>query len=309
MTFYEKRTRLLKVIPSLAGVLLLIPVSSCAVFSYRASRWEKTVTRDPDGVLAHARARTWEGDGTSILLVHGFGDGPHVWNELGPPLASEGFHVRAMRLPGWNEPIEVKRTVTRDDWRNAVLQEAARLNERQRPLIIMAHSLGGCIVSDLIQAGRLQPDALVLYAPLFRVSDARSPLVSSRSWFQVGRKVLPDSFIIESLFDEQASTGTARPKSKRDPFNPKNIFIQMFALMDERAENPTTAPCPVLLIVTDQDKVINTSVALNWFEELDAPEKTLRRESDSGHAMPLDVEILAETEKLLHWFTTQGITP
>jgi alpha-beta hydrolase superfamily lysophospholipase len=300
---------LTKPVMLVSGLALLIPVSSCAVFSIRASRWEQNVTRDPDGVLSHARARTWPGDGPSMLLVHGFGDGPHVWNKLGPALADNGFHVRAMRLPGLNEPMEVKRSVTREDWRTQVLIEMSALETREQPVVVMAHSLGACVVSDLVQGGQLQPDALVLYAPLFKVSDERSPGVSSRTWFNIGQRVLPDSFIVESIFDEQAARGTARPKTERDPYNPKNIFAQMFALMDERAAKPVQAPSPVLMVVTDQDKVIHTPVALSWFEDLQAPAKTLRTESDAGHAMPLDLETRAETQKLVHWLDTQGITP
>jgi len=293
----------------LLGLCILLPLSSCAVFSYRAHRWEKSVSRDPDGVLTHAKAKTWEGVGPSILLVHGFGDGPHVWNKLGPELATSGYHVRALRLPGWNEPLDVKRSITRDDWRNQVLKEANVLRERNQPLLIMAHSLGACIVSDLVQSGRLTPDAIVLYSPLFRVSDARSPIVSSRTWFHIGTRILPDSFIIESIFQEQAQNGVARPPTKRDPFNPKNVFIEMFQLMDEREAAPMELPCPLYLIVAEQDRVINTPVAMTWFDEVEAPVKKLRKDPTAGHAMPLDLETLAETRNLLVWFDQQGITP
>lgn len=293
----------------LPGLFLLLSVSSCALFSYRARRWENTVSRDPDGVLSHARARTWEGEGPSILMVHGFGDGPHVWNKLGPSLAAEDYFVRAMRLPGWNEPIEVKRSITREDWRQQVLLEMSELEQRNQPVIVIAHSLGACIVSDLVQSGQLTPDALVLYAPLFRVSNARSPVLSSRTWFEVGRRVLPDSFIVESVFNEQASNAAARPPSQRDPFNPGNIFTELFALMDEREARPLNLPCPITLVVTEQDRVIDAESALDAFERFQAPEKVLRRENKAGHALPLDLETLAETECLVLWFTQQGITP
>lgn len=309
MDLHKLFTNIRKPFMVLMVLAFFIPVSSCAVFSFRAQRWEQKVSRDPDGVLSHARARTWEGSGPSILLVHGFGDGPHVWKQLGPSLAAAGYHVRAMRLPALNEPIEVKQSVSRDDWREQVLSEAAELEKRGRPVIVLAHSLGACVVSDLVQGQQLHPAALVLYAPLFRVSDKRSPVLSSRTWFNIGRRILPDSLIIESLFDEQASNTTARPATERDPFNPKELFIQMFELMDERAEKPVQASCPVMLVVTPQDKVIHTPTALAWFDQLEAPVKQLREEDGAGHAMPLDLDTPAETGHLLHWFTTQGLTP
>lgn len=293
----------------LAGVLLLLPVSSCAVFRLRAQRWESSVTRDPDGVLSHARARTWEADGPSVLLVHGFGDGPHVWNSLGPELTAKGFYVRALRLPGWNEPLEVKRTVTREDWRDQVLQEADSLQSRNQPLVVMAHSLGGCIVADLVQSGHLRPDALVLYAPLFRVSNARSPVFSSRTWFKIGRRVLPDAFIVESVFQEQAQHRPPRPPEERDPYNPKEVFIQIFELMNEREALPVVATCPVLLVVAEGDRVINTPVALDWFAALQAPSKTLRTDPEAGHVLPLDLDPASESEQLLLWLQEQEIQP
>ena len=290
----------------LTGLGLLIPVSSCAVFSHRAKQWEKTVRRDPDGVLSHARSRTWEGQGPGILLVHGFADGPHLWKTLGPSLAEQGYHVRAIRLPGWNESIEVKRHTSRNEWRKAIQSEMAALEQRGQPVILMAHSLGACIASDLTQSGTITPEALVFYAPLFRVSNTRSPFLTTRTWYKIGSRILPDSFIVESLFREQAVSGQARTPAERDPFNPKPIFTQIFTLMEEREQLPLTLPCPIMMVVSPHDKVIDTPTAMEWMESVQAPAKLLRHEPETGHVIPLELDPTMESTLIHTWIQEQG---
>jgi len=288
---------------------LLMGFTSCAVFKCRYESWNQKVVRGPDGVIQAAQARSWGSGDHALLLVHGFGDGPHVWKKLGPELAERGYRVRAMRLPGWNEPIEVKRDIKLADWEHAIIDEAQRLKQEHDKVAVLAHSLGGCISTKLVQSGDLPADALVLYAPMFGVSSERSPLLDTRTWYRIGDLVLPDDMILESLFPDHARVTEPRPRTERDPFVPVGMYHLLYTEMDRRDAQVPIIRIPVRLVLPGEDRVVDSPKARAWFHNLTAPTKTLYTDDPSGHVLPLDIDKLAEADRLVIWLTEQGITP
>lgn len=289
--------------------LLLLPFTACTTMNIRYHQWDKSVLRGNDGVLDFARPQSYGQGNRALLLVHGFGDTPAVWSALAPALAERGYHVHAMRLPGWGEPVDRKRGLRLEDWENAIIQEADRLARDHEKVAVLAHSLGGCLSTVLAQSGRLPAQALVLYAPMFEVSSARSPLLKTRTWFEVGDKILPERLIIESLFADHARVNTPRPKSQRDPFNPKNIFRMLYAEMDRFENQSPSLDLPLRLVLPGEDRVIDSRRTLIWYDQLQAPVKTLHTEIDAGHVLPLDMDVLAESDRLAVWLSEQGIAP
>ncbi|MDA3874769.1 MAG: alpha/beta fold hydrolase [Kiritimatiellae bacterium] len=308
----NKQIRIIKWLRRLlviSGGLFLLPLCSCAVFTYRYNSWDKNVTRTPEGVLEFAQASTRGHGDNALLLVHGFGDGPHVWNHLAPELARKGYTVRAMRLPGWNEPIETKRNITLDDWERAIQRELVELNDTHNKVGVLAHSMGGCLVTVLAQKNQLDADALVLYAPMFEVSSARSPILKTSTWFKIGDTILPERMIIESMFADHARVNKPRPKTRRDPFSPLNIFRLLYADMDRFDAQTPSISIPVRLVLPGKDRVVHSPRSRQWFDSLRAESKTLHEETPAGHVLPLDVDVLAEVDRLTIWLSEQGIAP
>lgn len=293
----------------LSAGLILLPFCSCAVFTYRYHSWEKNVTRTPEGVLEFAQASTRGNGKHALLLVHGFGDGPQVWNHLAPELAQKGYTVRAMRLPGWNEPAEAKRDITLSDWEHAIQTELQELKDTHEKVGVMAHSMGGCLVTVLAQKNQLDADAMVLYAPMFEISSARSPLLKTSTWFKIGDQILPEDMIIESLFADHARVNEPRPKTQRDPFSPLSFFRLLYAEMDRFNAQTPAISIPVRLVLPGEDRVVCTRRSREWFESLQTESKTLHEELPAGHVLPLDVDVLAEVDRLTVWLSEQGIAP
>ena len=59
-----------------------------------------------------------------ILLIHGLGDSPFTFSDLGPALAKMGFLARAVLLPGCGTRPEDHIGIELDDWRQAVAEQA-----------------------------------------------------------------------------------------------------------------------------------------------------------------------------------------
>lgn len=291
------------------ALLCFIPLTACTTMKVRHHQWEKSVTRTADGILDFAQPQHYGQGNQALLLVHGFGDSPSVWSALAPELAKQGYDVYAMRLPGWGESIARKREISLDDWESAIIENITLLREDHEKVAVLAHSLGGCLSTVLAQSNRLPADALVLYAPMLEVSSARSPLLKTRTWFKIGDKILPDSMIIESLFADHARVIQPRPKSERDPFSPKNIFKMIYAEMDRFEAQPPEMQIPLRLVLPGEDRVIKSERSLAWFKTLQSPTKTLYIDEPSGHVLPLDMDVLAESDRLVIWLTEQGIAP
>jgi len=287
----------------LSGLLaaLLLPMGACAVFNVRYRSWDRGIERKEDGVAVFALPYTLgEGD-TALLLVHGFGDSPQVWSRLAPELAERGYTVRAMRLPGWGEPPAVKRTLTREQTFGAIESEIEALREAHEHVAVLAHSMGGALTLWLAVQDRLDTDGLVLYAPMFEISDERSPVLSTRQWFEAGDRILPRRMLVESLFPDHTRVHPPRPRTLRDPFVPNHIYRLLYQTMDELRKAAATMDVPVHLVLPGEDRVVRSDAASEWFESLTAPVKTLHIEEPAGHVLPLDLNFSREADRIHLW--------
>ncbi len=281
--------------------VLLLPMGACAVFNVRYRSWDRGIERNEDGVAVFALPYTLgEGD-TALLLVHGFGDSPQVWSRLAPELAERGYTVRAMRLPGWGEPPAVKRTLTREQTFGAIESEIEALREAHEHVAVLAHSMGGALTSWLAVQDRLHTDALVLYAPMFEISDERSPVLSTRQWFEAGDRILPRRMLVESLFPDHTRVHPPRPRTLRDPFVPNHIYRLLYQTMDELRDTGARLDFPVHLVLPGEDHVVSSDTANAWFDALTTPVKTLHIEEPAGHVLPLDLNFSREADRIHLW--------
>lgn len=301
--------RMFRTLGILAAVWVGAMISSCAVFNWRYQQWNAEVVRNDAGVLSHAEARSFGHGDHALLLIHGFGDGPHVWDPLALELEAQGFAVRCMRLPGWNEPIEVKRRIQLEDWEEAVTREFNALSATHKSTGILAHSLGGALAVSMVQSGALQPEALVLYAPMFAISNDRSPLLPTRTWFRIGQTLLPDGMILESLFEEQSETGRARPRTRRDPFVPVHLYKEIYRLIDRNKNSSPVLPCPVRLVLPANDRVVDSKAASRWLTSIQAPSSQVVTPPRTGHLLPLDLDPQQESQQIKTWYHAQRLLP
>jgi alpha-beta hydrolase superfamily lysophospholipase len=288
--------------------ILMLPTGACAVFNARYRSWDRQIERDEHGVAMFALPYTLGDGDTALLLVHGFGDTPQVWSKLAPELAERGYTVRAMRLPGWGESPEVKRSVTREQWFEAIESEIRQLRNDHEQVIVLAHSMGGALATWLAVHQRLDAEGLILYAPMFAVSDDRSPVLTTRQWFQIGDRILPQRMLVESLFPDHARVNEPRPRTLRDPFVPGHIYRLLYQTMDELQETEPVMSFPVQLVLPGEDRVVRNDVAKAWFETAKAPMKTLHIEEPAGHVLPMDVNFALEADRIHTWIQS-GILP
>jgi len=247
---------------------------------------------DPDVPHASTEPFTLNPEGSpAILLIHGFADGPSVFAEVAPPLAEAGFAVRAMHLDGSGvEPKEMEGTsLTR--WRKNVDSEIAALHipTPDRPVWLLGHSLGGSLAFDAALRPENRIEGLVLIAPLIQPSDERSPLLSSRQWFELLGESLLFTDIVESRLPPDLRDPEARSIYQTDKFIHRDIYSALFDTIDAVGPRAADWHGPLMMVVSPTDQVVYTPASTKFFfEATNAHPTRLTEHYAGGHVLPLD---------------------
>ncbi len=247
---------------------------------------------DPDVRHASTEPFTLNPSGTpAVLLIHGFADGPTVFAQIAPPLAHAGFAVRAMHLDGSGVPAEEMEGTSLMRWRKNVDSEIAALHitTPDRPVWLVGHSLGAALAFDAALRPENQIAGLVLIAPLIQPSDARSPLLSSRQWFELLNETLLFSDIVESYLPPDLHDPEARAIYKTDKFIHRDIYTSLFATLDAIAPRAADWHGPLFMIISTTDQVVDPAASTRFFfAATNASPARLAEHHSGGHVLPLD---------------------
>ena len=108
--------------------------------------------------------------GKGVLLIHGLGDSPFSFVDVGPMLAEAGFLARAILLPGCGTRPEDLIGIELDDWRQAVGEQAALLAKEVGEVYLGGFSTGANLALDYALSNP-SIEGLVLFSPALK-SDA-----------------------------------------------------------------------------------------------------------------------------------------
>lgn len=280
-----------KLLLGVVAVWLLGDFVYSRVIASQVQAWEETVKRDADGVLIGCQPYNLgpaDGNATALLLVHGINASPRNWEKIAPRLAGEGVHCRVMRLPGFCEPLDRYQATSRDRWQESIRAELSTLRQTHKRVGVVAHSLGGASTIGALIEDPAAADFAVLLAPALRVSDARSPVLSTRSWHEIGKRTLLFTTVMKSPFDIDSHDPANMNYPGRCPFTPRSVVDELFLLMDENDEKKEQFGTPLLMVLTEDDQVIDWQAAQRFYEQVPSPRKQLLMLEDSGHAIQID---------------------
>ncbi|RFU22538.1 alpha/beta hydrolase [Geodermatophilus marinus] len=105
------------------------------------------------------------GEGTGVLLVHGFTGSPFSMRPWGEHLAAEGFAVRAPLLPGHGTRWQDCNLTTEEDWVRAVSAALDELAAECDRVVVAGLSMGGTLALRLAQLRPDEVEGLVLVNP------------------------------------------------------------------------------------------------------------------------------------------------
>lgn len=302
----KKMKRLAWAFGSILGIWLLGDIGYSIYVASKLAAWEATVERDSEGVMKNCSAySTGKGD-TALLLVHGINDTPYTWRKLAPKLAQHA-HVRAMRLPGFGETIEIYATKNSEDWIRAIEEEAQALRAKHKNVFVVAHSLGGAVtIQTVLRASSKQKqlfDGMILLAPAIEVSNRRSPLLPTRAWHNVG-SLLFFTQTTYNPFGNDAQDPNEKDAENRVKFTPRSIINETFRLIDANRNRESEIEVPVLMVLSDKDQVNDYEASQNWLEKIKSSQKEIFWNNRSGHAIQYDIGWEEVAEKIIEFTGT-----
>ena len=286
---------------------LAVNLAHAAWIGVRRRLWERRIRRGPDGVASDAAAFTCGTGRDAVLLVHGFADTAAVFSGMAGALAVHDLTCRVMRLPGAGEPLPVASRQTLDGWLAAIREEAVALRRSHRRVWLAGHSMGGALAVLAQLNDPALADGLVLLAPLFDVSPARSPLVHPRIWFRIARVLLPLSRTFESCFPVNVLTADgAAIAYQRDRFIPFATYRGLFDLTARLRGRAVELRVPLFAVLVPGDRVVNTDAAHAWLADCHPPRLHSETLDACGHAIPLEHQLLPDLCRRIAGFMQEG---
>jgi carboxylesterase len=273
---------------AVAAVWVLSDFVYSRVVARRAARFEASIQRDEKGVQMGRNAYE-VGDGEiALLLIHGIGDSPRVFRKMAPRLAGQGFTCRVMRLPGFAEPLPVFEQTTKEQWVLAVKGELESLRRNHDRVAVVAHSLGAAVAIALLVEHPRAVDAIVLMAPLVEVSNRRSPILPTRTWHELTKRLLLFTKLTETPFPIDANDPGERDDPGRSRFTPRQVFDEVFALIDGNRARSVEFATPLLMVLSRSDQVVDRGAAERFYARVSSTTKAILYAEEAGHAIPVD---------------------
>ena len=190
--------------------------------------------------------------------------------------------------------MEEKREATADGWLTQIEDTVREEQTEGQSVILMGHSLGGALCFIALQTERVSDlEGVVLFAPLFEVSDARSPILKPRQWFELLSPLLIGHDTIESVFAEDVGDDDeARGMNERDPFTTMNVYHELFRVVEMCTDLETTVRAPVWVLLPDDDLVVDSEATTKRVETW-TPQSKVKLDviENSGHVLPVEVRL------------------
>jgi carboxylesterase len=258
------------------------------VVLHRYEKWNNAVERDADGVRVGCRDFTVGSGDTALLFIHGYSDSPAIFKKMAARLADRGFTCRAMLRPGCARPLEQYAQATNEKWRVALEQEVAALYETHERVWIIAHSLGGAITINYLLDHPDAVDGVVLLGPLIAVSPERSPVLSPRDWYRIGKKMVIFTDIVENPFEVEAHSADARTYDGYSRYVPRKVYDEIFEITDDNEGRGAELKLPILMVLSRNDNIVDSSAAHDYYKAISSRRKRLLWLEDAYHMIPID---------------------
>lgn len=279
--------RMFKVVLIVLAVWLVGDLFYSQVVSYRYRHWERKIERNASGVrTGHEAFAIGKGE-SAILMVHGFADSPKSWRPMATALADKGYTCRVMRLEGFAEPVEALKEVTIEDWLAAIEREAAELERSHTNVWLVGHSTGASLVMRYILDNPDRHPGMVLMAPLLKVANDRSPLLTPRAWFEIADHLLLFTDTVENVMPPDMHTVDGIDVASRDRFFPNSVYRNLYQLIDSLEGRAAQFSCPTLLIVAANDHVIDVETAHDYVQAFSGPHDEITL-TNSFHVIHID---------------------
>ena len=276
----------------------LVLQTSCALVTDRlVTSADRNAPRNPQtGIMLGAEAADLgpvDAPGV-VLFVHGFVGAGNNFADLPERLATLGWRVRVMRLPGHGTSPRDMLDLTADKLLDAVRQELRTLQGRYGKVIVIGHSMGGTL--STLAVAEDGADGLVLGAPFFGVTSHWYYILEPETWTRLARPFLP--WIYKGQIFLQVNRKEARPEIVSYAWIPHHGLMILYELGRRARDVATLAKitCPVLVIHARGDVAASIEADREAYDAMASTQKQAVWLTRSNHHIFWDYE----REEVMH---------
>jgi carboxylesterase len=216
------------------------------------------------------------GDRTGVLVLHGFTGSPQSMRPWATHLADAGFTVELPRLPGHGTRWQDMAVTRWEDWYAEVDRTFTSLRERCDQVFVMGLSMGGSLTLRLAEN---RPDEV---AGIVLVNPAVHSERKDRHLLPFVRHVVK---AFPGIVNDIKKPGQDEGGYDKLPLNPAYSLQQAWATIKADITNVT---CPVLLLHSREDHVVEPSNSAWILAHLRSADVTEVWLEDSYHVATLD---------------------
>lgn len=224
-----------------------------------------------------------------VLLIHGLGDSPWSFSDIGPVLASHGFLVRTVLLPGCGTKPEDLLGVHVDDWRKVVAEQAAILRAEVREVYLGGFSTGANLaVEYAMQNPTVQ--GLILFSPALWSDEPLDFLAPVASLF------------VDWIVEPNPKIPTQ--STVRYDTVPTNAFAQFYRTSVSARSLLRKQPYekPAFLVLAEHDSVLDSERVLRHFDSFFThPGSRLIWYGNAAKTAGLSSRVLTRPDSLPEW--------
>ena len=206
----------------------------------------------------------------AILLVHGLGDSPYSFSDLGMALRNQGFYVQSLLLPGHGSKPRDLQLPNYTDWQTIVDHYANLLKQDYQEVWLGGFSTGGNLVTihTIEQRG---VDGLILFSPGFK---STAPVLEK---FSRLASLFTDGYSAE---ERNIARYTSAPINGAIAY--RDSAVQLRALIKE---NVVTVP--TLIVMSEADSVVDSEAIEQMYKtRFENPRNQLIWYGENGASNP-----------------------
>jgi carboxylesterase len=236
---------------------------------------------------------TFEGNGTGILLLHGYTAATPEMRPLGEYLAAKGMTVVAPLLPGHGTSVADLNTRTWREVAEAAADELYQLQGQCDRVYVGGLSMGGLLTLHL---GQRCPEIAGLI-PMAAALYLRDPLSHFLPLLKHLIRSTPKSKDIHASLVDAASAELMWSYDR----NPVRFAAEVTNLMHHVRDRLSKITQPVLAFHGERDRTVPAKAARSIVTESSSAEVELVMLPNSGHCLSIDGERDAVFGKIWQW--------
>lgn len=197
-------------------------------------------------VMTGAEAMSVRGGPAGALVLHGFTGSPASMRGVAAALADAGFSVELPRLPGHGTTVGDMRETRWSDWSAAAEEAYLDLAARCAPVVVAGLSMGGTLTLWL--ASRYPEIAGIACVNPATRPQPPEVVAMLEATLEGGDETMP------GIGSDIAKEGVVEVAYELTPLRP---LLSLVEALDELQEDLARISCPLLLLTSPQDHVVD----------------------------------------------------